>query len=135
MTIMNKDFDFDAIRRERTRKAATGGVDLVTSLNQISPDIEKLKVGQTAQIALPKGQPLRKFVMSMVAKLNNLTPKGAAWEGRQYKVISDGEAFVYVQRGEDVKEAPVRQRRGGGRRSASPASQSETQEGAVVTTH
>jgi hypothetical protein len=138
MGIMGKDFDFDAIRKERARKAASGGVDLETALRQISPDIEKLNVGQTAQIAIPKGTGLRKFVMSITAKLNNLTPKGAPWEGRQYKVISDGEGYAYVQRGENTKSAPVRARRGGGRRPAnatpSNASKETTVEGGAVVT-
>lgn len=139
MTIMGKDFDFDAIRKERARKAASGGVDLETALRQISPDIEKLKVGQTAQIPIAKGTGLRKFVMSITAKLNNLTPKGAPWEGRQFRVISDGADNVYVQRGEDTKNAPVRERRGGGRKPATAnASDSGSKEttvegGAVVT--
>lgn len=139
MTIMGKDFDFDAIRKERARKAASGGVDLETALRQISPDIEKLKVGQTAQIPIAKGVGLRKFVMSITAKLNNLTPKGAPWEGRQFRVISDGADNVYVQRGEDTKNAPVRERRGGGRKPASAAastndSKETTVEGGAVVT-
>lgn len=138
MAIMGKDFDFDAIRKERARKAASGGIDLETALRQISPDVEKLKVGQTAQIPIPKGEGLRKFVMSITAKLNNLTPKGAPWEGRQFKVISDGESNVYVQRGEDTKNAPVRERRGGGRKpataSGSDSEKSTTVEGGAVVT-
>jgi hypothetical protein len=114
-----KNFDIEKIRKERAKKLAGGAVDLVAAINEISTDIAKLNVGETAKIAIPEGQGLRKFVMSITAKLNNLTPKGGAWAGRQFKVISDGEKFVYVQRGEDNK-APVERRRGngGGRRKA-----------------
>jgi hypothetical protein len=142
MTIMGKDFDFDAIRKERARKAASGGVDLETGINQISPDIAKLKIGQTAQVEIPdykntnaEGTPvgLRKFVMSITAKLNNLTPAGAPWAGRQYKVVSDGARYVYVQRGPDLTAPVVRNRRGGGRKPAGNTSVEDS--GAKVTEH
>lgn len=145
MTIL-KNFDFEELRRKRAREAASSGVNLEESLNQISPEIAKLKVGETAQLEIPganenerKGN-LRKFVMSITAKLNNLTPKGGAWEGRDYAVMSDGERYVYVQRGEDKKgkDIPVR-RRAGGRRAGGSTGEGETtstaDSGAVVTEH
>lgn len=113
-----KNFDLDAIRKERARKAANGGIDLEQGLNQISPEIGQLKVGETVQLDIPGGKPeLRKFVMSITAKLNNLTPQGGKWEGRSFDVISNGEDTVYVQRGPDLKgkDIPVRNRRGGGK--------------------
>lgn len=124
-----KNFDLDEIRRKRARMAAGSGTDLVAGLNEISPDIAKLKVGETAKIEIPKGQTVRKFVMSITAKLNNLVPVGGQWEGRDYGVLSDSEeGVVYVQRGEDRKgDAIPTRNRGGGRPAAS-----STQEGAVV---
>lgn len=129
MTIL-KNFDLDSIRKARARNAARSGVDLVTALAAISPDIEKLKVGETAKLEKPADMGLRKFVMQITAKVNNLVPKGGQWEGRQYDIVSDGESLVYVQRGEDLKgnDIPVRARRGGGRKPASSVS-----EGATVT--
>jgi hypothetical protein len=110
-------FDIEAFRRERARKAALGGVDLVSALNQIAPDIEKLKVGETAQLDIPEGKKgLRKFVMSITAKLANLTPKGGDWEGRTFHVVSDGEATLYVQRGEDDPNPKARKKASGGGR-------------------
>lgn len=125
MTILGSDFDFDAIKRARARRAASGGVDLETALNQISPDIGKLKVGQTAQLDIPKDMGLRKFVMSITAKLNNITVKGQAWAGRTFRVASDGEGHVFVQRGEDAKAPRVAQRRTGG--GPKPAGSKTTQ--------
>jgi hypothetical protein len=135
MTIL-KNFDMDALRRERARKAASGGVNLVDGINQISPDIGKLKVGETAALPIPAGSTLRKFVMSITAKLNNLTPAGGDWAGRTFKVASDGETTVYVQRGEDG-EAVVRNRRGGGKgnRKAATADATTVVKGAKVTEH
>lgn len=141
-----QNFDLDSIRKARARAAASGGVNLVDGINQISPEIGKLKVGETAKLPIEGGKAnLRKFVMSITAKLNNLTPKGGDWEGRQFKVVSDGEAFVYVQRGTDLKgnAIPVRARRGGARKAsaekaATAVASGETAEvsgGAVVTTH
>jgi hypothetical protein len=113
MTIL-KGFDFDELRRNRARRAASGGVDLVQAIGAISPDIEKLKVGDTAQIAIPKDVTTRKFVMQITAKLNNLVPAGAPWAGRDFKVAHDGQGNVYVQRGEDVKTPVTRKRRQAG---------------------
>lgn len=120
MTIL-KNFDIEALRRQKARKAASGGVSLVDAINEISPDIAKLKVGETAAVAVPKGIKLRVAVMNIVAKLNNLTPKGGEWEGRDYAVVSDGEATVYVQRGEDLKEPVERKRRGPGSKAETKA--------------
>jgi hypothetical protein len=133
-SVILKNFDLGELRRKRARQAATGGVDLVSAIDTISPDIGKLKVGETVQLTLPgknadeRKNGLRKFVMSITAKLNNLTPRGGAWEGRVFDVASDGEEFVYVQRGPDLKgdAIPQRKRRGGGRKPATPAQAGET---------
>lgn len=132
MTII-KGFDLEALRRERARNAARSGVGLVEGLREISPDIEKLKVGETAKIAIPEGTGVRKFVMGITAKLNNLTPKGGEWAGRSFDIANDGAGHVYVQRGEDV--TPVeRSRGGGGRRKASATGKTTVAEsGAKVT--
>lgn len=115
-----KNFDMEALRKERAKLAASGGVNLVESLRQISPDIEKLKVGETAEIPIPAGMSIRKHVMSITAKLNNLTPKGGEWEGRQFKVASN-DANTYVQRGEDLpKGKAVVRARGNGRKPGTP---------------
>lgn len=119
-----KNFDLDAIRRQRARSAASGGVNLVDAINQISPEIGKLNVGETVELPVEGGKPnLRKSVMAIVAKLNNLTPKGGEWEGRTYDVVSDGESNIYVQRGPDLKGAdiPVRNRRGPTKKTETPA--------------
>lgn len=127
-----KNFDLDTIRRERARKAAGSGVDLVAGLNAISADIAKLGVGDTAKLEIPNykntnkdGHPteLRSFVMSITAKLNNLTPRGGDWEGRTFKVISDGERYVYVQRGNDLKGKDIPERKRSGRRAGTTAEQ------------
>jgi len=119
-----KGFDLDAIRKSRARLAASGGVDLVSAIDAISPLIGKLAVGETILLPIPEGSSKRKFVMQITAKLNNLVPKGAPWEGRTYKVLSDGENGVYIQRGEDAKEAVERKRgNGGGRRKAATGSE------------
>jgi hypothetical protein len=124
-----KDFDIDALVKERARKAASGGDDLVTALGKIAPEVAELKVGETAQIDIPganatekKGN-LRKTVMGITAKLSNLTAKGGDWAGRRYKVVSDGEASVYVQRvtGYPAGQAPERKRGGGGGRKKKTA--------------
>ena len=133
MTIL-KDFDFDEIRRKRQRASAQP-TDLVAGLREISPEIEKLKVGETARLEIPGGQKnLRKFIMSITAKLNNLTPQGGAWAGRQYRTISDGEKYVYVQRGQDLKANDIPARKRGGRRPAG-GDTSQSGSGAVVTEH
>lgn len=128
-----KNFDIDSIRKARARKNATGGVDLEAGLRQLSPDIEKLKVGETAQIEIPNDTGLRKFVMSITAKLNNLTPKNGKWEGRQFRVVSDSEKYVYVQRAEDLKGAAIveRKRGGGGRPKGSGKAAANTNAGAA----
>lgn len=111
-----KNFDMEALRKERARKAASGGVDLEDAINQIGDGaIAKLNVGETAQIPLEGDESdpnrVRKNVMNITAKVNNLTYAGAPWAGRQYKVMSDGEEFVYVQRGEDLPKNKHRQRK------------------------
>lgn len=119
-TILTK-FDMDALRKKRAAKTAKSDpAALIEGLKQISPTVEKLEIGQTAKIRIPEGVKVRAFVMSITAKLSNLTPKGAPWEGRTYDTIADpddGEhGIVYVQRGPDG-EAKVRKRgRTGGRR-------------------
>lgn len=104
-----KNFDMDALRKERAKNAAAGGVNLVDALREISPDIEKLKPGETAEIAIPAGMSTRKHVMSITAKLSNLTPKGGEWEGRTFKTVSNG-INTYVQRGEDLAKNKVQER-------------------------
>lgn len=140
MTIL-KNFDLDSIRRERARKAAGSGVDLVAGLSAISPDIEKLKVGETAKLQIPNynktdkdGHPveLRSFVMSITAKLNNLTPRGGDWEGRTFKVLSDGERYVYVQRGPDLKGGDIPERKRAGRRSGTAVAAEAVASGEVT---
>lgn len=115
------DFDLDALRRSKARSSQKV-TDLAGDLRQISPDIENLNIGQTARIEIPgknleeKSQNLRRHVMSITAKLSNLTCKGGDWEGKSFETVSDGEQYVYVQRGKNLKgdDIPVR-RRGGGR--------------------
>lgn len=126
MSKVLKNFDLGELRRKRARQAATGGMDLVAAITAIDPNIAGLKVGETVQLEIPgknadeRKAGLRKFVMSITAKLNNLTPKGGAWEGRTFDVASDGEEYVYVQRGDDLKgdKIPVRARRGRGAANA-----------------
>jgi hypothetical protein len=139
MTIL-KDFDLDTIRKARARRAASGGVDLVTGLRNISPEIEKLQPGQTAK--LPVGgdandkNRFRKAVMNITAKLNNITVQGAEWEGRVYRVVSDGEDSVYVQRGDDLARKDIRARpvRTGRKPNAAKAGQTTSaKNGALVT--
>ena len=142
-----KNFDWNALQKRKARAASTSApVNLVERLNEISPDIAKLKVGEAAQIKIPEGMTNRKLVMSIVAPLNNLTPKGGDWEGRQYKVAADPEGYVIVLRGEDLKgnKIPVRNiGRGGGRppkgsksKETTPATtESTVKEGARVTEH
>jgi hypothetical protein len=121
MTIL-KNFDIDALRKSRAR-ASSKPVDLVAGINEINPDIARLKVGETARLDIPKDIKLRQFVMAVTAKLNNLTPKGAPWEGRTFKTASDPDAgYLYVQRGENVTPVVRKRGTGGGRRKAAPAS-------------
>lgn len=142
-----KNFDMDALRKERARKAASGGVDLVAGLKEISPEIETLKVGETAQVEIPgktldeKKANLRKTVMSITAKIGNLTCQGGEWEGKSFDTVSDGEKYIYVQRGNNLKgdDIPVRRRGGGGGRKAKakPDTKGTTtvEDGATVTEH
>lgn len=117
-----KGFNLDDIRKKRARLNASNGVDLLTALRAINPDIEKLNVGDTLPIKVEKRENLRKTVMQIVAKLSNLTPKGGDWAGRKYDVVSDPETLiVYVQRGEDGE--PVERKRGTGRPPASENSE------------
>lgn len=140
MTILSNDFDFESIRKARARRAASGGVDLATALDSISPEIGKLKAGQTAKLpvggeATDKNR-FRKAVMAITAKVNNITVKGAPWEGRVYRVISDGVDSVYVQRGDDLKASAIRERKARGPRSkasAPAANVSTAKDGALVT--
>lgn len=137
--LMGKDFDFDSIRRARARKGAST-TDLVAAINAIAPDIEKLKVGETARIDITgdKADPNRnrKAVMAITAKLNNLTPKGGKWQGKVFRVISD-EDYIYVQRGKN--EEPKERKRGGRKLGSTNASKggdsTVTPTGARVTEH
>lgn len=113
--------NFDDLRKAKARKAAGGGTDLLTSLRAISPAIEKIQVGQTARIPMPKEKvdgkdPKRSFVMGVVTKLNNLTQAGREWAGRKFDTMSDPDGdFLFVARlpdGEAVARKP-----GGGRKS------------------
>lgn len=145
MTILGKDFDFDAIRRARQRKNQVP-VDLVGELNKIAPDIAALKAGETARIGIASIAKVlnvsdtdenrtRKAVMAITAKLNNLTPKGGKWQGRTFRVISD-ENYIYVQRGKNVE--PVERKRGGRRPGSTNKPSTDTvtaTEGALVTEH
>jgi hypothetical protein len=142
-----KNFDMAALRAERARNAARGSVSLVEGLKQIAPEIEKLKVGETAKLAIPgfgsDENATRKFVMSITAKLTNLTVRGGDWEGYQFDVASDGQGSLYVQRGEDLKGKNIRERKARGPRAKSasndsgtaPAGTEVTGEGATVTQH
>jgi hypothetical protein len=143
-----KNFDMEALRKKRA-KASGGTTDLVAALREISPDIEKLEVGETARIKVPESVKVRAHVMSITAKLSNLTPKGAPWAGRQFKVLNDGEGSTYVQRAPDLKKADIKERKrgsGGGRpkktetvagatTEAKPETPAQAPEGAKVTEH
>lgn len=112
--VMGADFDFDSIRKGRQRKRARDGKTLAEELAAISPDVANLNVGQTCRIDIPKdyGKSYRSFVMSIVAKVNNLTPKGGEWEGRDFDISGDpdlGEnGQVYVRRNADLKGAAIK---------------------------
>lgn len=121
-----KNFDMEALRKERARKAASGGIDLESAIAEIGGGaITRLNPGETAQIPLEGDASdenrVRKNVMNITAKLNNLTYAGAPWAGRQYKVMSDGEEFVYVQRGDDLPKSKHRQRKVRQARSETPS--------------
>lgn len=143
MTSVIKNFDMDAFRRQRAAKQAAGGVDLVEALKGISPEIETLKVGETAVVDIPgrnlteKQAGLRKAVMSVTAKLSNLTCKGGKWEGRTYDTVSNPEkGVIYVQRGSNLKAEEIKERKRGGRKpKAETNASTETQDGATVTEH
>lgn len=115
------NFDMNALRLERARKAARGGTSLIDGLNQVAPQIAELKPGQTAKLAIPnydtdpKGA-VRKFVMAITAKTSNLVVQGGEWAGRTFDIANDGAGYLYVQRGNDLKgdKIPVRTRRGPG---------------------
>ena len=113
-----KNFDMNELRLERARRAARGSVSLEDGLRQIAPEIEKLKVGETAKLDIPNfgndDNATRKFTMSITAKTSNLTAKGGAWEGRFFDIASDGMGALYVQRGKDLtgKDIKVRAKRG-----------------------
>ncbi len=111
------EFDLDALLKARSRKATSGGKTVLEAINEDYPEIGQLRVGQTARIDVPKvdGKPaIRKTVMSITAKLNNLTPKGGEWAGKVFKVISDGEQYVYVQRFKNLAEDQIVERKRGG---------------------
>jgi hypothetical protein len=75
--------------------------------------------------------------MGITAKLNNLTVAGADWAGRQFKVISDGEGHVYVQRGPDLAKNAVRTRKPRAARSSGTGTGDKVTAtgGAAVTEH
>lgn len=115
--LKNGEIDLVALRKSKAKTA--NKTDLVAGLRQVSPEIEQLKVGQTATIENVSKANIRKVVMSVTAKLSHLTAKGAEWAGRKYETASDADAgIVYVQRQTGCKpeDAPVR-RTGGGRRT------------------
>lgn len=122
MAILAKgEFDINALRKERARKASNkSGMSKVDGLRQISPDIEKLNIGQTAQIPLPSKDKLRSVVMGISSKLSFLTCKGGEWEGKDFSVVSDGEEYVYVQRGPNLKGDDIKVRQPGGRKAGVP---------------
>lgn len=112
------EFDINALRK--TRAAAKSKVDLVAGLAEISPEIERLKVGETCVIEGVTKADNRKVVMSITAKLSHLCAKGGDWAGRSFDVASDSDAGkVYVQRNSNLKPEDVQERKkggGGGRR-------------------
>lgn len=137
MAIIDKgEFDIEELRKSRARKAASKtGLSKVEGLAQISPDIAKLNIGQTAKVSIPGGRDgLRKTVMGITAKLSFLTCKGGEWEGKDFKVVSDGEEFVYVQRGPNLKGDDIKVRnptgrpKGSGKKKAPAAETVETTE-------
>lgn len=115
-----KGFDMNELRRKRARSSRTG-LSLVEGLDEISPEIALLDVGDTAKIYVDgerkdgKAVNLRKTTMQIAAKLRFLTCQGGEWEGRDYIVASDGSDNVYVQRGEDLPEDQIKPRVAGGR--------------------
>lgn len=121
-----KNFDMDALRKKRA-SISNGKTDLAAALRQIAPEIEKLNVGETAKIIVPedkRGDGLRGFVMSITAKISNLTPKGEPWAGRVYDSAASVEGdILYVQRGKD--ETPKPRKRGGPPTKAEKARRAE----------
>lgn len=118
------EFDMAALRKSRASSKAK--VDLLAGLREISPEIEALKVGETAQIEGVAKADNRKVVMSITAKLSHLCSRGGDWAGRKYDVASDSDSgIVYVQRQQGVKpaEAPIRKKGGGGGRKPKAAAQ------------
>lgn len=116
---------FDMAAHRKSRQAKTAKVDLIAGLNEISPEIAALKVGETVQLSGVEKGNIRKVVMSLTTKLSHLTAKGGEWEGKSYDVASDSDAgIVYVQRGRNLKPEEVKVRRkggGGGRRKKADA--------------
>ena len=99
------NFDMEAMKKARAAKfGAKGPTDLEGELRKISPDIELLKVGETAIIDIPTKavdgkNPKRSFIMSVTAKLNHLTKAGGKWAGRNFDPLSDpGAPLLYVTR-------------------------------------
>lgn len=143
-----KSFDMEALRRKRAaQQSRANPADNIEGLNQIAPEIARLAVGETAKVKRPEGIEMRKFVMSITAKLSNLTPKGAPWAGRVYDTLSDNEegatGVVYVQRGPDGEPKVRKRGRTGGRRKAAEtpahaaggtATDTGTKSGAIVQT-
>lgn len=110
------NFDFEGLLRRKAR-AAAGSADLVAALAKLSPDIQNLKVGDCAKIVIPAtvdGKPIteRQFIMSITAKLNNLTAKGREWAGKKFRSGSE-DGVLYVFRDDDGE--PVERKKGPGR--------------------
>lgn len=124
-TSIMQDFDFGDFMKAKARKAG-GGTDLVTAVNQLNPDIAKLKVGQTCQTKVPAnvgGE--RKFLMAVVTKLNNLCSAGREWAGRKYRsALNDQGTHVYTHR--DPDGAAKVMARGGGRKPGTVAKPATT---------
>lgn len=125
-------FDFEALRRKKQRKNATGTTDLVAALAAISADIQQLKVGDTARIKIKpeEGKSVRSFIMSITTKLSNLTAEGREWAGRKYEGMADEDnEWLYVIRYPD--EEPVARKRGGRKPKAVTAAV-QSNEAAVI---
>ena len=107
-----KGFDMNALRKSRQKAAAKQ--DNVAAIREISPEIEQLKVGETAVIEGITADNARKMVMSVTAKLRHLTAKGGEWAGKAFDTASDPDSGkLYVQRKSNVPEAEQKEIRVG----------------------
>lgn len=112
--IKKGEFDINALKKSRAANKAK--IDLVAGIREISPEIEKLLVGETCVIEGVEAANIRKVVMQVTAKLSHLTAKGGDWAGKAFQTASNAdEGKVYVQRGPNVKpENLVERKKGGG---------------------